>query len=120
MTGAGWIDSLLFAVPLLVLYAVACGCSSYYLCRAWPPTRRNRATILAVFCISAAMASAGWTGLGNAWNALLQSTGHGIEMGTTLKVWMFVLGVVLYGLTVLGNYLVIALRARRRSRESLF
>ncbi len=91
-----------------------------YLCRAWPLTRQNRAAILAVFCVSAAMGSAGWTGLGNAWNALLQSAGHGIEMDTTLKASMFVLGVVLYGLAVLGNYLVVALRARHRSRGSRF
>jgi hypothetical protein len=116
MTGARWIDSALFAVPLLMLYAVVCGFSAYFLCRAWPRrTRRGRASIQAVFCISAVMASAGWTGLGNAWNALLQSAGRGIDMDTPLKVSMFVLGVVFYGLTVLANYLVTALRARRRS-----
>jgi hypothetical protein len=57
------------------------------------------------------------TGIGA---ALLQSAGRGIDMDTPLKVSMFVLGVVFYGLTVLANYLVTALRARRRSRESLF
>lgn len=120
MTGAGWINSVLFAVPLLVLYAVACGFSAYYLCRAWPLTQQSGASILAVFCVSAVMASAGWTGLGNAWNALLQSAGQGIEMGTTLKASMFALGVALYGLTALGNYLVIELaRARQSERREL-
>ena len=120
MTGAGRINSVLFAVPLLMLYAVACGFSAYYLCRAWPLTQQTGASILAVFCVSAVMASAGWTGLGNAWNALLQSAGLGIEMGTALKASMFALGVVLYGLTALGNYLVIELaRARRSERREL-
>jgi signal transduction histidine kinase len=123
MTGAGWINSALFAVPLLVLYAVACGFSAYYLCRAWPLTQQSGASILAVFCVSAVMASAGWTGLGNAWNALLRSAGlewAGIEMGTMLKASMFALGVVLYGLTALGNYLVIELaRARQSERREL-
>ncbi|HEU4775638.1 MAG TPA: sensor histidine kinase, partial [Telluria sp.] len=105
MTGDAWVERMLFAAPLLMLYAVACVFFAHYLCRAWPLTRQNRASILAVFCVSASMASAGWTGLGNAWNALLQSAGHGIAMNATLKVWMFVLGVVLYALTVLGNYL---------------
>ncbi|HEU4373329.1 MAG TPA: hypothetical protein VFS02_07560 [Telluria sp.] len=117
-TGAGWIDSVLFSVPLLMLYALVCGVCAYFLCRAWP--RLGKASIAAVFCISAGMASAGWAGLGNAWNALLHSGGRGIPMDTTLKASMFVLGVVFYGLTVLGNYFVIALRARRRSRASLF
>jgi hypothetical protein len=120
MTGAGWINSVLFAVPLLMLYAVACGFSAYYLCRAWPLTKQSGASILAVFCVSALMASAGWTGLGNAWNALLQSAGQGVEMGTTLKASMFALGVALYGLTALGNYLVIELvRARESERREL-
>jgi two-component system sensor histidine kinase AlgZ len=120
MTGAGWINSLLFAVPLLMLYAVGCGFSAYYLCRAWPLTQQSGASILAVFCVSAVMASAGWTGLGNAWNALLQSAGEGIDMGTTLKASMFALGVALYGLTALGNYLVIELaRARQSERREL-
>jgi two-component system sensor histidine kinase AlgZ len=120
MTGAGWINGVLFAVPLLMLYAVACGFSAYYLCRAWPLRQQSGASILAVFCVSAVMASAGWTGLGNAWNALLQSAGQGIEMGTTLKASMFALGVVLYGLAALGNYLVIELaRARQSERREL-
>ena len=120
MAGAGWTNSLLFAVPLLMLYAVGCGFSAYYLCRAWPLTQQSGASILAVFCVSAVMASAGWTGLGNAWNALLQSAGQGIEMSTTLKASMFALGVALCGLTALGNYLVIELaRARQSERREL-
>jgi hypothetical protein len=77
--GAGWINSLLFAVPLMLVYAVACGFSAYYMCRAWPLAQRNGMSILAVFCVSAVLAAAGWTGLGVAWNALWQAGGEGIE-----------------------------------------
>jgi hypothetical protein len=123
MSGAGWINSALFVVPLLLVYAFGCGFSTYYMCRAWPLARQSGMSILAVFCISAVMASAGWTGLGNAWNALLQSAGQqwaGIEMGALLKSLMFGLGVVLYGLSALGNYLAIELaRARQSERREL-
>ncbi len=122
-TGAGWINSVLFTVPLLMLYGVGCGFSAYYLCRAWPLGQQSGMSILAVFVVSAVMASAGWTGLGNAWNALLQSTGEpwaGIDMGAMLKALMFALGVVLYGLSALGNYLAIELaRARESERRVL-
>ncbi|MES2757204.1 MAG: histidine kinase [Pseudomonadota bacterium] len=123
MAGAGWVNSLLFVVPLLLLYAAGCSFSAYYMCRAWPLAQQSGMSILAVFCVSALMASAGWTGLGNAWNALLQSTGQewaGVELGPTMKALMFALGVVLYGLSALGNYLAIELaRARRSERREL-
>ncbi|MDB5933187.1 MAG: sensor histidine kinase [Massilia sp.] len=124
MAGAGWINSLLFVVPLLLLYAAGCGFSAYYMCRAWPlKAQQSGMSILAVFCVSAVMASAGWTGLGNAWNALLQSAGvewAGVAMSATLRALMFVLGVVLYGLSALGNYLAIELaRARESERREL-
>jgi hypothetical protein len=122
-TGAGWVNSLLFTVPLLMLYAVGCGFSAYYLCRAWPLAQQSGMSILAVFFVCAVMASAGWTGLGNAWNALLQSAGAqwaGIDMGAMLKALMFALGVVLYGLSALGNYLAIELaRVRESERREL-
>jgi hypothetical protein len=123
MTGAGWINSLLFTVPLLMLYGVGCGFSAYYLCRAWPLAQQSGMSILAVFVVSAVMASAGWTGLGNAWNALLLAAGQewaGIGMDAMLKALMFALGVILYGLSALGNYLVIELaRARESERREL-
>jgi two-component system sensor histidine kinase AlgZ len=123
MAGAGWINSLLFAVPLLLLYAVGCSFSAYYMCRAWPLARQSGLSILAVFCVSAVMASAGWTGLGNAWNWLLQSSGQewaGVGIDPAMKWLMFALGVVLYGLSALGNYLAIELaRARQSERREL-
>lgn len=123
MTGAGWINSLLFAVPLLLVYAFACAFSAYYLCRAWPLAQQSGMSIVAVFCVSAVMAAAGWTGLGVAWNALWRAAAldwAGLEMGAMLKALMFGLGVVLYGLSALGNYLAIELaRVRQSERREL-
>ena len=123
MAGAGWINSLLFVVPLLLLYAVGCSFSAYYMCRAWPLAQQSGMSILTVFCVSALMASAGWTGLGNGWNALLHAAGQewaGVGMNSTMRWLMFALGVVLYGLAALGNYLAIELaRARQSERREL-
>jgi hypothetical protein len=123
LAGAGWINSLLFVVPLLMFYGIACGFSAYYMCRAWPLAQQSGMSILAVFCVSAVLASAGWTGLGNAWNWLLLSAGvewAGIAMGAMVKALMFGLGMVLYGLAALGNYLAIELaRVRLSERREL-
>ncbi len=122
-SGAGWINGLLFAVPLLMVYAFACAFSAYYLCRAWPLAQQSGMSIVAVFCVSAVMAAAGWTGLGIAWNALWQAAAldwAGVEMGAMLKALMFGLGVILYGLSALGNYLAIELaRVRQSERREL-
>ncbi|MEJ7808340.1 MAG: sensor histidine kinase, partial [Telluria sp.] len=35
-TGAGWVNGLVFAIPVTLVYGCAAGFSSYYLCRAYP------------------------------------------------------------------------------------
>jgi sensor histidine kinase YesM len=120
VTGARWIDGLLFAVPLVLVYAVACGFSAYYMCRAWPLAQQSGMSILAVFCVSAVLAAAGWTGIATAWNALWRLAGQGIDLTSSLQALMFGFGVVLYGLSALGNYLAIELaRVRQSERREL-
>ena len=122
-TGAGWINSLLFAVPLVLVYGIACGFSTYYMCRAWPLAQQSGISIVAVFCVSAVLAAAGWTGIGAGWNALWQQAGQdwaGVELTKSLMALMFGLGVVLYGLSALGHYLAIELaRVRQSERREL-
>jgi signal transduction histidine kinase len=120
VSGAGWIDSLLFAVPLMLVYAIACGFSTYYMCRAWPLAQRSAMSVLAVFSVSAVVASAGWTGMGMAWNAIWQLAGQGAGLPASLTALMFGFGVVLYGLSALGHYLAIELaRVRESERREL-
>ena len=45
-TGADAGASLLFALPLTLCYAIACGFSSYYLCRAYPLAQRSLGAVL--------------------------------------------------------------------------
>jgi two-component system sensor histidine kinase AlgZ len=123
ITGARWINSLLFAVPLMLAYAFGCGFSAYYMCRAWPLAQQSGISIVAAFCVSALLAAAGWTGIGAAWNAMWQLAGQGwsgIELTAPLQALMFGLGVALYGLSALGHYLAIELaRVRESERREL-
>ena len=63
-TGASMVASLLFAVPLSLAYASACGFSAYYLCRAYPLAGKPLGSVLAVFAFSAVTASVLWCAAG--------------------------------------------------------
>jgi two-component system sensor histidine kinase AlgZ len=118
ISGAALANSLLFAVPLLLVYAFGCSYSTYYLCRAWPLAQQGGMSIAAVFCVSAVLAAAGWTGMAAAWNALWLLSGQdwaGVNLGMPLLALMFGFGVALYGLSALAHYLAIE---RERVRQS--
>jgi two-component system sensor histidine kinase AlgZ len=123
ISGAALANSVLFALPLLLVYAFACSYSTYYLCRAWPLAQQGGMSIAAVFCVSAAMAAAGWTGMAALWNWLWLLSGQdwaGIALGAPLLALMFGFGVILYGLSALAYYLAIEVeRARQSERREL-
>jgi two-component system sensor histidine kinase AlgZ len=102
--GAGWAFGLLFAVPLVLVYAVATGFSAYYVCRAYPLAQRHPLAIGAGIGATALCAAALWCAIGAAWGSLLPSAAH---LGAPLMVSMFGLGVLLYGLSAAVNYLLI-------------
>lgn len=107
--GAGWGMALLFAVPLVLLYAVATGFSAYYVCRAYPLGQRHPLAIAAGIGATAACAAALWCAIGAAWNGLLQSFASPAApgLGAPLLASMFGVGVLLYGLSAAVNYLLI-------------
>jgi two-component system, LytTR family, sensor histidine kinase AlgZ len=119
-TGAGWINGLLFAIPATLLYGCAAGFSSYALCRANPLGERSVSAILAVFGITAVVSALLWTLFCMAWNSLWEELG--VPLAAPLKATVFGLGVVLYGLSAVANYLAIefqkARAAERRELES--
>jgi signal transduction histidine kinase len=121
--GAAWPASLLFALPLTLVYGCAAGYSAYYLCRARPLAGSGAPALLAVFGAAAASAAGLWTAAGVAWNALwraLEPGWAGIALGPSLAAPMFGLGVVLYGLCAVANYLAIEVdRARQLETREL-
>lgn len=122
-TGAAWINSLLFAIPVTLVYAFVTGFSAYYVCRAYPLAEKTAVAILALFCLTAIVAGATWTVMGLAWNGIGQAMGvqwAGVEIAAPLTTMMFGLGVILYGLSAVAHYLAIEVeRARMAERREL-
>lgn len=137
--GADWSASLLFAVPLAIVYAYATGYSAYYVCRAYPLGQAPLPAIVAGAGLSAACVAALWCAIGLAWRSLLASLRltlgaqpaaelHGELVAglagapqlAPLLAPMFGLGVILYGLAVAVNYLVLeSERVRRLETQEL-
>jgi len=138
--GADWSASLLFAVPLAIVYAYATGYSAYYVCRAYPLGQAPLPAIVAGIGLSAACVAALWCAIGLAWRSLLASLRltlgvqpaselhgelvAGLVAGAPqlppLLAPMFGLGVILYGLAVAVNYLVLeSERVRRLETQEL-
>ncbi|MES2150761.1 MAG: histidine kinase [Pseudomonadota bacterium] len=122
--GAGaWTNSLLFAIPLTLVYAFATGFSCYYLCRAYPLADKSATSIVTVFGVAALFSGALWTSIGLGWNGMWQSLAPdwaGIEIAQPLRAMIFGLGVVLYCLSAVAHYLAIEFqRARLAERREL-
>ncbi|WP_332878731.1 sensor histidine kinase [Massilia sp. S19_KUP03_FR1] len=117
--------SLLFAVPLTLVYGSAIGFSAYYLCRAYPLASRSPGMIVPVFILAAACAAMLWSAAGIAWQDLWLMLAPGmIDLGIErrrLLMGMFGLGMLLYTVVAVLHYLVIeyasARRAERRELE---
>lgn len=110
--------SLLFALPLTVLYGVAAGFSSYYLCRAHPLGAVAHWRVLAVFGFAALCLSGLWLAVAGLWNDLLEQ--GGVPWNRSLAATVFGLGLILYGLCAVANYLAIAVgRARELETREL-
>lgn len=120
-TGARWSEGLLFALPLALVYGCASGFSSYYLCRAYPLAIKPWYAVLAVFGCTAVCASALWTAAGSGWSELLRGGAPGLLTVTRpFAALMFGLGVILYGMTAVGQYLALEFeRARHLERREL-
>ncbi|MEW6373367.1 MAG: histidine kinase [Pseudomonadota bacterium] len=120
-TGSLWGEGLLFALPLALVYGCASGFSSYYLCRAYPLASKPWYAVLAVFGCTAVCASALWTAAGSGWSDLLREAAPGaLTVTRPFAALMFGLGVILYGLTAVGQYLALEFeRARRLERREL-
>ena len=123
VTGAGFGPTLLFALPLTLCYASACGFSAYYLCRAYPLAKRGLGAVLTVFFFSAATAALLWCVAGSAWAALcalLLPGPSAVAVTRPFAAMMFGIGMLLYWMTAVAHYLALEFeRARRAETEVL-
>jgi two-component system, LytTR family, sensor histidine kinase AlgZ len=105
---AAWLNAMIFAVPATMLYGVGAGFSAYYLCRAYPLAERGLASVVTALGASAVVSALLWSALLGGWNALcvsLEVAWAGIGYTPPLKALLFGLGVLLYGLLAVINYL---------------
>jgi hypothetical protein len=121
--GAGWGASLMFAVPMAIVYANATAFSAYYVCRAYPIRQKHPAAIVGGIGATASCAALLWCAIGSAWSALMRAlapAGMAIELDAARLATMFALGVILYGLAAAVNYLLIeAERVRQLETREL-
>jgi hypothetical protein len=121
--GAGWGASLLFAVPLTIVYANATAFSAYYVCRAYPIGQKRPAVIVGGIGATASCAAILWCAIGSAWASLVRAlapSGMAIELDAARLATMFALGVILYGLAAAVNYLLVeAERVRQLETREL-
>ena len=119
-------NSMLFAIPLNLVYAFAAGYSAYYLCRAYPLDGRKARSIALVFSVASIVSGFLWLALGHLWNSLclmLEATWAGIEFTSHLSALIVGMGILLYGFAAALHYLVIefvrAKNAEQRELQSL-
>jgi two-component sensor histidine kinase len=120
-----WLNALLLALPVTMVYAFATGFSAFALCRAFPLAERSLSSLLGVFGLAALVLASLWVMLGHLWNEILltlELPWAGLAFSANLSWLMFALGLLLYGLTVALHYLLIeyerAQLAAQRELES--
>lgn len=121
-TDAGPAAGLLFALPLTLCYAFACGFSAYYLCRAYPLAQRRLGAVLTVFFFSGLSAALLWCAAGSAWAALcrLLAPDASVVVNRPFAALMFGVGMLLYWMTGVAHYLALEFeRARRAETREL-
>ncbi len=122
-TDAGPDAALLFALPLTLVYACACGFSAYYLCRAYPLAQRRLRAVLAVFFFSASTAALLWCAAGSAWAALcrlLLAQDGAVLLTRPFVAVMLGIGMLLYWMTAVAHYLALEFeRARHAETRAL-
>jgi hypothetical protein len=109
VSGAAWPPSLLFALPLALVYACATGFSAYYVCRAYPLGSMRAAALAVRLALTALLAAGLWCALGAAWSSLWQALAPSmaLDLNPAVAASMFALGVLLYGVAAAVNYLLI-------------
>ncbi|CAN7430790.1 histidine kinase [Pseudoduganella sp. LjRoot289] len=118
-----WLNAMIFAIPVTLVYSVSAGFSAYYICRAYPLAERAPFNVLMALGGAATLSALLWSAVVRAWNEACLLPGvpwAGIRFTPQLAILVFGLGVLLYGLLAAINYLVTEFeRARGAERREL-
>ncbi len=116
---SGWLPSLLFALPLTVVYAFLC-LAAWYPCRALPLVEARTVVAVATHLATAAVSAALWVGM--AWGLareLERSTlwAGAARLSSEQASLVFALGLLLYLLSVALHYLFAAAETSRAAER---
>lgn len=105
-----WLNALLFAQPLAMLFAVGTAYSVYYLSRAFPLAEKGLGQVLGVFGVASLLSGLAWAMAASVWNALwplAEAPGLAIALDRVVIAMVLGLGTLVYGLCGVGHYLLV-------------
>ena len=107
LVGVGWVEAMVFAVPLGVI-AAPIGLSAWYVCRATPISRTSTVRVATTSLSAALVTAALWAGIGWIWwQALLQSKLVTIEVPLApFAALLVAVGALTYLLSLAVHYLL--------------
>ena len=115
----GWLDALVFAVPLCLAYGFVC-LGSFWVCRAAPLALSRLSRALGTQLVAALVSSLLWLAAGRAWALVLDRSGTfaGLAANQMRAAPLLLgLGVVLYLLSAVLHYLLEAFAASRNAER---
>src|SRR5262245_16824487 len=74
VVGTGWLDAIVFALPLALL-AGPISLSAWYVCRATPVSRTSPARVAITALVAALLTASLWASIGRMWWTLLGQSG---------------------------------------------
>lgn len=120
--GPGWFEAFVFLLPLLVVYAFVC-LSAWYVCRAQPVHSLTLPRLFGSSVAASVVAASLWLAMARVWTFVLSTTdifGGSAERFDAQLPLVFVLGSLLYLLSIAGHYALLAVdRAREAERHQL-
>jgi two-component system sensor histidine kinase AlgZ len=114
-----WAQSLLFSFPLVMVYAFLC-LAAWYPCRALPLGDQQTAFSLGTHIATAAISAAVWVGMAWALATVIDRSAdltRGGRLSSEQMGLIFVLGLLLYLLSVAIHYLFVAAEASRTAER---
>jgi hypothetical protein len=117
--GGGWLTSVLFFVPLGVVYALVTQ-SAWYVCRIFPLVRSRGWQVGGAQVLAAVFASSIWVAAAGAWARALQAMGFDAagSLYDDQRPLLFVVGALLFWLVSVFFYLLIAFDASKDAERA--
>ncbi|KAA0226125.1 sensor histidine kinase [candidate division KSB1 bacterium] len=119
MANLPWLEALVLALPLTMIYSFMC-LPPWYLCREFPLTQTPPVKLALVYVVAAILSSASWLALGKGWSLLLARPDFfpslAVQYEQVLPLFAGV-GLMLFWLSVVGHYLVIAFETVRLNEK---